>query len=86
MSANDPKRGCRGFLCALEERVPILCLRPRLEVVKGDVGELTAELCTIDRVADTVEPLEHLGVFLTHALADDVQWDPEIGELAPRDT
>jgi hypothetical protein len=37
-------------LCALEKRVPILCLRPRLEVVEGDVGELTAERCAIDRV------------------------------------
>src|SRR5271169_6905645 len=62
------------------KRVPILCLRPRLEVVKGNVGELTAERCTIDRVANTVEPLVHLGGVLTHALADDVQRDLEIGE------
>jgi hypothetical protein len=33
------------------------CSHPRLEVVEGDVGELTAERCAIDRVADTVEPL-----------------------------
>jgi hypothetical protein len=70
----------------LEERVPILCLRPRLEVVEGDVGELTAERCAIDRVADTVEPLRHLDGVLTHALADDVQRDLEIGERATGDT
>jgi hypothetical protein len=70
----------------LEKRVPILCLRPRLEVVKGDAGKLTAERCAIDRVADTVEPLVHLGAVLTHALADDVQRDLEIGERATGDT
>src|SRR6516165_5837951 len=72
--------------CALEERVPILCLCPRLEVVEGDVGELTAERCAIDRVADTVKPLVHLGAILTHALADDVQRDLEIRERATGDT
>src|SRR5690348_9120036 len=74
------------MVLALEERVPILCLRPRLEVVEGDVGKLTAERCAIDRVADTVEPLVHLGAALTHALMDDVQRDLEIGELATGDT
>jgi hypothetical protein len=54
--------------------------------VEGDVGELTAERCAIDRVADTVEPLVHLGAVLTHALADDVQRDLEIGEQATADT
>jgi hypothetical protein len=48
---------CVGYadvLCALEERdQSILCLHPRLEVVEGDVGELTAERCAIDRAADT---------------------------------
>jgi hypothetical protein len=75
----------RHILCPLEERVPILCLRPRLEVVEGDVGELTAERCAIDRVADTVEPLVHLGAVLTHELADDVQRDLEISERATGD-
>ena len=77
---------CADALCALEERVPILRLRPRLEVVEGDVGKLTAERCAIDRVADTVEPFVHLGGVLTHALADDVQRDLEIGERATGDT
>jgi hypothetical protein len=54
--------------------------------VKGDAGKLTAERCAIDRVADTVEPLVHLGAVLTHALADDVQRDLEIGERATGDT
>src|SRR4029077_14021521 len=39
-------------LGALEKRVPILRLRPRLEVVKGDVGELTAECRAVEREAD----------------------------------
>ena len=78
--------GCADVLCALEECVPILCLRPRLEVVKGDVGKLTAERCAIDREADTVEPLVHPGAVLAHALADDVHRDPEIGERATGDT
>src|SRR5262249_36990922 len=73
-------------LCGLEERVPILCLRPRLEVVEGDVGELPAEPRAIDRVADAVEPLVHLDGILTHALADDLQRDLEIGECATGDT
>src|SRR6267154_846407 len=73
-------------LCTLEKRAPILCLRPRFEVVKGDVGELTTECCAIDRVADTVEPLVHLGTLLTHALADKIQRNLEIGERAASDT
>src|SRR3984957_13883059 len=73
-------------LCGLEKRVPILPLRPRLEVVKGDVGELTAERRAIEREADTIEPFVHLGPVLTHALADDVHWDLEIGERATGDT
>jgi hypothetical protein len=47
-------RRTRHILSALEKRVPILCLRPRLEVVKGDVGELTAERFAIDREAEGV--------------------------------
>jgi hypothetical protein len=54
--------------------------------VEGDVGEITAERCAIDRIADTVEPLVHLDAVLTHALADDVQGDLEIGEWATADT
>jgi hypothetical protein len=75
-----------GRLCALEKRIPILGLCPRLEVVEGDVGKLTAERCAIDREADTVEPLVHLGAVLTHALADDVQRNLEISERATGDT
>jgi hypothetical protein len=78
--------GCSGVLCALEERVPILCLRLRLKVVKGDIGELAAERCTIDREADTVEPLIDRDAVLAHALADDVQRDLKIGEGATADT
>ena len=62
-----------------------MCLRPRLEVVKGDVGKLTAERCAIDREADAVEPLVHLDPVLTHALADDVQRDLKISERATGD-
>src|SRR5258706_8733491 len=78
-------RRMRGRPRHLEERVPILRLRPRLEVVEGNVGELTAERCGIDRVADTVEPLGHRGGVHTHALADDVQRDLQIGERATGD-
>jgi hypothetical protein len=52
----------------------------------ASVGELTAERCAIDRGADTVELLVHLGAVLTHALADDVQRGLEIGERATGDT
>ena len=54
--------------------------------MEGDVGELTAERCAIDRKSDTVEPLVHLGAVLTHALTDDVQRNLEISERATRDT
>src|SRR4029077_2470481 len=74
------------MILALEEGVAILCLRPRLEVVEGDVGELTAERRAIDRVTDTIEPLVHFGAVLTHALLDDIQRDLEIGERATGDT
>src|SRR5258705_62893 len=79
-------RRMRGRPMRLGGASSILCLRPRLEVVKGDVGELTAERRAIDREADSVEPLVHLGAVLTHALADDVQRDLEIGERATGDT
>src|SRR5260370_19391200 len=55
--------------------MPILRLRPRLEVVEGDVGELTAERGAIHRIADAVQPIVHLGGILTHALADDIERD-----------
>src|SRR5258705_8680621 len=73
-------------LGALEKRLPVLCLRPRFEVVEGDVGELAAKRCAIERVADTIEPLVHLDAVLTHAFADDVQRDLEIRERATGDT
>src|SRR4051812_27511560 len=80
------RRGRADVLSALDKRVPILCLCPRLEVVKGNVGELAAERCAIDGVADAVEPLVHLDGILPHALADEVQRDLEIGKPATRDT
>src|SRR6266436_78379 len=78
--------GCADVLRAIEEPVPILCLRPRLEVVESDVGELPEERCAIDREADPLEPLVHLGAVLTHALADDGQRNLEIGKPATGDT
>ena len=54
--------------------------------MEGDVGELAAKRCAIDGVADPVEPLVHLAGLPTHALADDVQRDLEIGERATGDT
>src|SRR5207245_2438685 len=71
---------CRSFLRSAKERFPILCLRPRLEVVEGDIGELAAERLAIDRIADAIEPLVHLGTVLTHTLADDIHRDLEVGE------
>src|ERR1700750_1860743 len=62
------------------KRAPVLRFRPRLEVVKGDVGELAAERFPVDRVADTIEPLVHLDGVLAHALADDVERNLNVGE------
>ena len=67
----------------MKKRIPILRLRPRLEVVEGDVGELTAERGAIHRIADAVEPIVHLGGILTHALADDIERDLVIVEGRP---
>ena len=53
--------------------------------MKGDVREFMAERCAIDHVADSIEPLVHLDGVLTHALANDVQRDLEIGERAAGD-
>src|SRR5260370_32640007 len=55
--------------------MPIPRLRPRLEVVEGDVGELTAERGAIHRKTDAVEPFVHPNGILIHALADDIERD-----------
>src|SRR5260370_18390603 len=55
--------------------MPIPGLRPRLEVVEGDVGELTAERGAIHRKTDAVEPFVHPNGILAHALADDIERD-----------
>src|SRR5258708_1706890 len=68
-------RGLFGNICLMAAPSP-----------KSDLGGLAAERCAIDREADTVEPLVHLGAVLTHALADDVQRDLEIDERATGDT
>src|SRR5258706_5635475 len=65
--------------------VPILRLRPRLEVVEGDVGKLTLERGAIHRIADAIEPFVHRGVFLAHVLADDIERDLVIVEGAAGD-
>src|SRR5713101_21075 len=72
-------------LCALQKRIPIPRLRPRLEVVESDVGELTAKRGAIDRKTDAVEPFVHLNGILTHALADDIERDLVIGKAAVGD-
>src|SRR5260370_17665848 len=74
------------LLCALQKRIPILRLRPRLEVVEGDVGELTAERGAIHRKTDAVEPFVHPGGILAHALADDIELDLVIAKRATGDT
>jgi hypothetical protein len=55
-------------------------------MVRATRGELVTKRCAIDREADVIEPFAHLGAVLTHALADDVQRDLEIGERASDDT
>src|SRR5260370_12390765 len=74
------------LLCALQKRIPILRLRPRLEVVEGDVGKLTVERGAIHRKADAVEPFVHPGGILAHALADDIDRDLVIAKRATGDT
>src|SRR5712671_7592982 len=69
----------------LQKRLPILRLRPRLEVVEGDVGKLTVERGAIDRVADAIEPFVHFDPVLAHALADDIERNLVIGEGAAGD-
>jgi hypothetical protein len=70
----EPSPKCRP-LCALQKRIPILRLRPRLEVVEGDVGKFTVERGAIHRKTDAVEPFVHPGGILAHALADDIGRD-----------
>src|SRR5260370_23892060 len=67
-------------LCALQKRFPILRLRPRLEVVEGDLGKFMVERGAIHRKSDAVEPFVHPGGILAHALADDIERDLVIGE------
>lgn len=54
--------------------------------MKGYIRELSTQSCVIDRVADAVEPLVHLDIVFTHALADDVHRDLQVAELAAGDT
>ena len=56
-------------MCALQKRIPILCLRPRLEVVEGDVGKFTVERSAIHRKADAIEPFVHPDGILAYTLA-----------------
>src|SRR5258708_20032174 len=67
------------------KRLPILRLRPRLEVGKGDVGKLTAERGAIHRKADAVEPFVHLGPILAHPLAHAIDRDLVVREGAAGD-
>src|ERR1700690_427290 len=72
-------------LCAVEERVPVLRPRPELEVVEGDVRELTAKRSAVHRIADAVQPFGHPDAVLAHALADDIDRYLVIGEGAAGD-
>jgi len=80
----EPSPGV-GPLCALQKHIPILRLRPRLEVVEGNVGELTAERGAIHRKTDTIEPFVHPDGILAHALADDIERDLVIAEATSGD-
>src|SRR6516165_3386710 len=51
---------------ALQKRFPILRLRPRLEVVKSNVGKFAAKRGAIHRKTDAVEPFIHLGGIRAH--------------------
>src|SRR5260370_2745203 len=70
------------LLCALQKRIPILRLRPRLEVVEGDVGELTAERGASRRNTDAVDPFVDRNGMLADALADDIERDLVIAKGA----
>src|SRR6478735_3870363 len=73
-------------LCVAQERLPILYLRPSLEVVEDDIGELTAERGEIHCITDAAEPFAHLGTVFTHSLPDDIERDLGIPEGAASDT
>src|SRR5229473_6210938 len=72
-------------LCTLQKRIPIPRLRPKLEIVEGDVGKLTPERGAIHRKTDAVEPFVHPNGILAHALADDIERDLVITQAAPGD-
>src|SRR4029077_15617967 len=67
------------------KHTPILHLRPRLKVVEGDVGELTAERGASHRKTEAFEPFVHLDGILAHALADDIERDLVIAKRATGD-
>ena len=70
----------------MQKRIPILRLRPRLEVVEGDFGEFTAECGAIHRKTDAIEPLVHLDSILAHAPADHIERHLEIAQGVAGDT
>jgi hypothetical protein len=48
--------------------------------VEGDVWKFASECGAIDCIADAVEPFVHFDGILAHMLADDIEWDLEVGE------
>src|SRR6266403_577852 len=66
--------------------MPILHLRPGLEVVEINVGKFTAKRSEIHRKTDAVEPFVHLDRILAHRLADDIEWDLIVRKRAAGDS
>src|SRR5437016_1802893 len=67
---------------AAEGLLPVLLFRPSLVGVPADLGIVSAEQSGIDAVADTLEPLIHLGYVLAH-LADVLDGNLEIFDWLP---
>src|SRR3989442_1607860 len=69
---------------AVENLLPVLLFRPSLVGVPADLGIVSAEQSGIGAVADTLEPLIHLGHVLAH-LADVFDGNLEIFDWLPDD-
>src|SRR5437660_4869987 len=69
---------------AVENLLPVLLFRPGLVGVPADLGIVSAEQSGIDAVADTLEPLIHLGHVLAH-FADVLDGNLEIFDWLPDD-
>src|SRR5256885_372092 len=69
---------------AAEDRLPVLLFCPSIVGVPTDLGIFPAERSGINIVADSFEPLIHLGRVLAH-LADVLDGDLEVFDRLPDD-